>query len=246
MQLLNTLNSNILKHIKFYPWLIMLFMGLFLTANLVAQKIIALPYSSAHSVQHGWQLLFNAGDLVFPFMYLISLVVTEVYGFTLSRYMVWGAAIGSLPIFALLYLTITVPAAACWPHQMAYQLVLGRTPRILAASLFSFLLGEFCSTYLFAKIKLWQQGRFLWFRTSCATITGQFLDSYLFTIAAFAYTISWREVLLLSFGAWLAKMFFQAICTPLVYALAYFLKQREGLDVFDKETNFNPFSHFIS
>ncbi len=229
--LLDRLDGDSLRHIRFYPWLVMLFMGLFLTANLVAQKVVPVG-----------PLLFNAGDLVFPFMYLLSLVVTEVYGYAMSRRMIWGALISNLVVVLLVYGSIRLPAAECWSYQEAYQDILGRTPRILVASLFSFLIGEFLSTYVFAKVKVRCDGRYLWFRAICATITGQLLDSYLFTTIAFVRVVGIYEIHLMSLGAWLAKLFCQLICTPLVYRLANFLKRWEGIDVFDRETNFSPFN----
>ena len=134
-----------------------------------------------------------------------------------------------------------MPAAACWPHQAEYQNVLGRAPRILIASLISFLIGEFLSSYVFAKIKVRCHGRWIWLRTLCATVTGQLIDSYLFTTIAFIGTISFAELNLLSLGIWSAKMICQLFCTPLIYRIVNALKRCEGVDVFDRHTNFNPF-----
>jgi uncharacterized PurR-regulated membrane protein YhhQ (DUF165 family) len=40
---------------------------------------------------------------------------------------------------------------------------------------------------------------------------------------------------------WLSKSAYEAIITPLTYVVVNFLKKREGLDVFDTGTRFNPF-----
>ena len=41
---------------------------------------------------------------------------------------------------------------------------------------------------------------------------------------------------------WLVKTAYEALATPLTYAAVGFLKRREGVDVYDTETRFNPLS----
>ena len=41
---------------------------------------------------------------------------------------------------------------------------------------------------------------------------------------------------------WLAKTIYEIVATPLTYVVVSFLKRHEGLDTYDRGTNFNPFS----
>ena len=41
-------------------------------------------------------------------------------------------------------------------------------------------------------------------------------------------------------GQWIAKVLYEAAGTPLVYAVVAWLKAREGVDVYGRETDFNP------
>jgi queuosine precursor transporter len=41
---------------------------------------------------------------------------------------------------------------------------------------------------------------------------------------------------------WLAKTLYEAVLTPVTYVVVGFLKKKEGVDVYDHETRFNPLS----
>jgi hypothetical protein len=41
---------------------------------------------------------------------------------------------------------------------------------------------------------------------------------------------------------WLIKTAWEALLTPVTYAVVGFLKRREGVDVFDADTDFSPFA----
>ena len=216
--------------LKFYHLIAMLFVVLFLITNIIAQKIVPL----------GTKLVLTAGDFVYPLMYFVSMLLTEVYGYALSRQVIWSAFINNLLMVLIITLAIQLPAADCWQQQAAFATVLGAAPRLWLASLAAFLFGEFIGTYLLAKIKILTQGRYLWLRTFSATLIGQLIDSLIFTVIAFYGIHSWENVLLLSGAAYGCKLFYQLLLTPLSYPVVNFLKQQENLDIFDHHTRFNP------
>jgi hypothetical protein len=41
---------------------------------------------------------------------------------------------------------------------------------------------------------------------------------------------------------WLAKIAIEALATPLTYGAVKYLKKKEGIDVYDRQTDFNPFA----
>src|SRR6266566_2514374 len=97
---------------------------------------------------------FGAGVLFFPISYVFGDVLTEVYGYARARKVVW-AGFGAL-IFAsfMTWAVLAFPPAPGWPHQAAFQTVFGSTPRIVLASLIAYFCGEFCNSYVLAKMKL--------------------------------------------------------------------------------------------
>ncbi len=227
---LKELQSN--KQLKFYTPLAMLFVSLFIVVNLVTQKIVPI----------GDHLILTAGDFIYPLNYLLSMILTEVYGYAMSRRVIWTSFVCNIFVVLAILLSIALPDAASWHEQEQYVMILGRTPRILAASLSAFLVGEFIGSYILAKIKIFTSGKYLWFRAMGATIIGQLIDSMAFTAIAFAGVISWKDVIILSVAAYGCKLIYQILLTPIIYVVAGKLKKWEHVDIFDRNTNFNPFN----
>ncbi len=220
------------QQLKFYTPIAMLFVSLFIIVNIVTQKIVPV----------GKCLMLTAGDFIYPINYLLSMVLTEVYGYTMSRRVIWSAFGCNIFVALALFLSIALPEAATWHTQEQYAMILGRVPRILAASLGAFLVGEFIGTYILAKAKVFTAGKHLWLRTMGATLIGQFIDSIVFTSIAFIGIITWWDMAVLSLSAYGCKVIYQTLLMPIIYIVASFLKKREHVDIFDHDTKFNPFN----
>ena len=89
-------------------------------------------------------------------------------------------------------------------------------------------------------MKIATKGRWLWLRTIGSTLVGQGLDSLLFITFAFVGTIPLGALIIAIVTQWLAKSIYEAVVTPLTYWVVNFLKRKEGLDVYDHDTRFNP------
>jgi len=90
-------------------------------------------------------------------------------------------------------------------------------------------------------MKVATNGRFLWARTIASTLVGQALDSVVFVLIAFIGTIPINVLSGIIVTQWLVKSAYEAMLTPLTYRVVKFLKRREGIDVYDRTTRFNPF-----
>jgi hypothetical protein len=191
-----------------------------------------------------WGFTFGAGVLFFPISYVFGDVLTEVYGYARARKVVW-AGFGAL-IFAsfMSWAVLSFPPAADWPHQPAFETVFGGTPRIVAASLTAYFCGEFCNSYVLARMKVRSGGRFLWMRTIGSTIVGEGVDSLVFYPLAFYGAPGWTpaQVWTVMTGNYLVKVLWEALMTPLTYRIVNFLKRAESEDYFDRATDFTPFS----
>lgn len=211
------------------------FMAAFVAILLLSNLIGAAKLSSVGG------FTFGAGILFFPLGYVIGDVLTEVYGYARARRCVW-AGFGAMLFMALMsYVVVSLPPADGWPDQKAYEAVFGNTWRIVAASLLAFWAGEFANSFVLAKMKLLTQGRHLWMRTIGSTIVGQGVDSLIFYPLAFLGIWQTHQVALVMVTNWAMKVGWEAVLTPVTYAVVGFLKRREGLDVYDSGTDFTPF-----
>jgi uncharacterized integral membrane protein (TIGR00697 family) len=126
--------------------------------------------------------------------------------------------------------------------QPALEIVFGSTGRIVAASMVAYWLGDFANSFVLAKMKLWTGGRWLWTRTIGSTVVGQGLDSLTFYPIAFWGVWEGETIAAVIAFNWTMKVLVEVVFTPVTYAVIGFLKRREGIDVYDENTHFTPFS----
>lgn len=189
----------------------------------------------------GWPFVFGAGILFFPLSYVLGDVMTEVYGYARARRIIWAGFAAMLFMAAMSWVVVAMPPAAGWEGQAAYEAVFGAVPRIVAASIVAFWAGEFVNSYVLARMKLWTRGKMLWTRTIGSTVVGQGVDSLIFYPLAFLGVWSTSQVLTVMATNWALKVLWEVVLTPVTYAVVGWLKQREGVDVFDEGTDFTPF-----
>jgi len=191
-------------------------------------------------------ITFGAGNLFFPIGYIFGDVLTEVYGYARARLVIW-AGFGAMAFATLMsFVVLNLPADPDEPFntviQPALETVFGNTWRIVAGSMLAFWAGDFVNSYVMAKMKLWSEGKHLWMRTIGSTAVGQGVDSLIFYPIAF-YGI-WDTSTLLAVVAfnWVFKVSIEVFFTPVTYAVVGFLKRAEGVDHYDRSTDFTPFS----
>ena len=206
-----------------------IFVTCLITANIIAVKIIG--FGSVY---------LPAAIVVFPISYIFGDILTEVYGYKQARRIIWLGFACNLIFVFFAWVGQLLPAAAFWGGQAAYDSILGYAPRILAASFLGYLVGEFANSIILARMKVLTRGRWLWTRTVGSTIVGQGFDTTLFIVIAFVGTPAFAAIMILHH--WLAKIAIEALATPLTYRAVNYLKKKEGVDVYDRQTNFNPFT----
>jgi queuosine precursor transporter len=187
---------------------------------------------------------FGAGILFFPISYVIDDVLTEVYGFARARRALW-AGFAALLFMALMEWTVVhLPVAEGWTGQGAYERVFGSGWRIILASMTAFFVGDFLNSVVLAKMKIWTNGKYLWTRTIGSTIVGEGADSLIFYPLAFYGMADWPVAALgaVMVSQFILKVSWEALLTPVTYAVVGWLKRREGVDVYDVGTDFTPFA----
>jgi uncharacterized integral membrane protein (TIGR00697 family) len=212
--------------------------------NLISGLFVATLLISNTTASKPWQMgpfVFPGGSILFPLTYIFGDVLTEVYGYTRSRQVIWIGFIANLLMAFAYGVVIALPPPPFWSQQSALTATLGQVPRIVLASLIAYLAGEFTNSFVLAKMKIWTKGRHLWARTIGSTVMGQAVDTFLFTGMAFLGVWPFRYVMVTGGSLYLFKVGYETLATPATYAIVGFLKKREGIDTFDLQTNFTPF-----
>ena len=224
--------SGARRHFRYFDYVMAAFVAILLLSNLIGASKLA-------SVQG---FTFGAGILFFPVSYVLGDVLTEVYGYANARRCVWAGFAALLFMAFMSWVVIKLPAAAGWDGQAAYESVFGNTWRIVAASMLAFWAGEFVNSFVLAKLKILTAGKHLWTRTIGSTVFGQAVDSLIFYPIAFLGIWSNAQVLTVMVTNWGLKVLWEALLTPVTYAVVGWLKAREGVEVFDTGTDFSPFA----
>jgi uncharacterized integral membrane protein (TIGR00697 family) len=224
------------RRYRYYDLVMAAFVTVLLCSNLIGAA------KACQVTILGRPFTFTAGVLFFPIAYIFGDVLTEVYGYARARKVVW-AGFGA-QVFAALMTAVVIrfPPAPGWQGQQAIESVFGGTPRIVAASLVAYFAGEFCNSYVLAKMKILTEGRFLWARTIGSTIVGEGVDSLIFYPLAFYGLWPTPLVLGVMLGNYTLKVGWEVVNTPLTYRVVAFLKRAEAEDYYDRDTNFTPFS----
>ena len=226
------------RQYRYFEFVMVAFVVVLVCSNLIGPAKIAevnLPFWGPY--------VFGAGVIFFPISYIFGDILTEVYGYSRARRVIW-AGFGAL-IFAAVMAAVVValPPASFWEHQRAYEVAFGNAWRVVAASMIAYFCGEFVNSFVLAKMKVWTNGRALWTRTIGSTIFGEAVDSAIFYPLAFYNTgIIPNEALLTVMAAqFVTKTLVEVAFTPVTYAVVGFLKRAEHEDYYDRDTDFNPF-----
>jgi hypothetical protein len=192
---------------------------------------------------------FGAGVLFFPMSYIAGDVLTEVYGYARARRVFWASVAAAAFAAGMAAFITWIPPAPDWnidvggvTRQEAFAMNFGQAPRIVAASCLAIWAGEFVNALVLAKMKVHSSGKNLWMRMVCSTAAGQAVDKIIFYPIAFWGM--WTTELILTVAAtnYALQVAWEALLTPVTYRIVGFLKRAEGVDVYDKETDFTPFS----
>jgi uncharacterized integral membrane protein (TIGR00697 family) len=226
------------RSFRYYDIIMAAFVAILLLSNIIGaskRATLDLPLIGAWS--------FGAGVMFFPISYIIGDVLTEVYGYARARRVIW-VGFGALIFMAFMsWVVVSLPPAEGWPGQAAYESVFGNSWRIVLASITAFWVGEFANSFVLARMKSFTNGRYLWTRTIGSTVVGQGLDSLIFYPLAFYGLAGWpiEQLWQVVVSQFVIKTLWEALLTPVTYAVVGTLKRREGVEVFDEHTDFTPF-----
>lgn len=225
---------------RYFDLIMAAFVAVLLISNITVVKIFRLgPIQIGPLTIGPWAT--DGATFFFPVSYIFGDVLTEVYGYARSRRVIWAGFV-AVALASVVYTIVGgLPPAADWPNQGAYEAILGQVPRFAVAGLVAFWAGEFCNSFVLARMKVLTSGKRLWTRTIGSTIVGQAVDTGIFVVLGFAGTIPPKLIWDIFVFGFVFKVAYETLATPLTYAVVGFLKRAEREDYFDVDTDFNPF-----
>lgn len=187
-------------------------------ANIMSAKMVVLPY---------FELTIPAGLIVYPFTFLLSDLVTEIFGSKKARLMVYIALGMNLLSFGLIKLALILPTDAL-ETESAFQVVLGLSGLRIFSSLIAYVIAQIADIQLYAWIKQWTGPRWLWLRNNGSTCIAQVIDTVVIDII-FLYGglgMEMKEVFPIMVFSYAYKAFFSVACTPLFYLCVFVIRRK--------------------
>lgn len=186
------------------PVLMAISTGAMLIANIIAGKQFQI-----------FDFALPCAVVIFPITYILSDVFSEVYGYKWSRRAAWVSFGMNLFAVAAFQMTIALPGVAWFTSQEAFEIVLGNTPRILIASLLSYMIGDWVNDRVFRRMKAADtENKRFGLRAIASSFFGEFTDSLIFIPFAFIGTMPVSQMVTMVFIQAGTKLVLELVLLP--------------------------------
>ncbi len=220
---------------RIYLILAALFICSLVVSNLIFQKFFSWDFFGLYTFE------ISVGILPYPITFLITDLISEVYGKKKANQVVTAGIFASFFSLLIVYIGNAVPATEWSPvDDTLYTKVFGATAVAVFASMMAYLLAQYIDIYIFHFWKRMTKGKHLWLRNNFSTFTSQFVDTFtvLFLLCSFG-KIEWSLFSGLLVGGFLFKVLVAALDTPILYLSVYGLRKYLGLEFAQEITDVN-------
>ncbi len=213
---------------QFYLVLAGIFIASLVTCNLIANKFV--------TVDLGFKVfIVSAGILPYPLTFLVTDLISELYGQKKANLVVFSGFIASL--FVLLFLWLggqfnAIPSSIV--DDVTYNSVFRNAWRLIAASMVAYLIAQFIDVRIFHFWKKLTNGKHLWLRNNGSTIASQLVDTSLVICILFVGVWKPDQIISAIFDGWMFKMLMAFIDTPIIYGILYLLKGKIDIATYEE------------
>jgi len=195
--------------------LVSIFVGALVISSVLASKIITI-----------FGLFVPAGVLAYCITFVVTDVISEIWGKERANRVVFSGFIALLVAFLLIRIALFWDAAPYWREQKAFSTILGRTSRIIIGSFIAYLASQYHDVWAFHIWRKLTGERHLWLRNTASTVVSQFIDTLVFIPIAFYGTM---PVFPLIKHQYIIKVLIALLDTPFVYLVVILVRRRYSM-----------------
>lgn len=212
---------------RFYLVLAACFIAALVACNLIFQKFFTWSPFGLYTFE------ISVGILPYPATFLITDVISEIYGKRRANQVVFAGLFASLFVAGIVLLAQAAPQTEWSPVSDAeFSKVFGLFGPAVFASMMAYLAAQFIDIRVFHFFKTATKGRHLWLRNNVSTISSQFVDTAtVLLLLCSAGAIEWERFGALLANGFLFKVLVALADTPFAYLIIGSLRNRFGLDV---------------
>jgi uncharacterized integral membrane protein (TIGR00697 family) len=210
---------------KIYLILGALFVASLVASNLIFQKFFYWDFFGLYTFE------ISVGILPYPITFLITDIISEVYGKRKANQIVTIGIFASFFSMLIVFVSGIVPATNWSPvSDTLFNKVFGATAIAVLASMFAYLFAQYIDIQLFHFWKRLTKGKHLWLRNNFSTFLSQFVDTFTVLILLCSFgKIEWKLFSSLLLSGFLFKVLIAVLDTPLLYLAVYAFRNRFGL-----------------
>lgn len=215
-----------------YLILAALFIASLVTSNLIFQKFFYwYPFNITLFDVNLFEI--SVGLLPYPITFLITDVLSEIYGQKKANHVVIAGIFASFFSLLIIYISKEVPATS-WSqvNNDTFINVFGAAPLAVFASMLAYLFAQFIDIKVYHFWKKRTKGKHLWLRNNFSTFTSQFVDTITVLLLLCSFQIiNWDKFLGLLLSGVIFKMMIAAIDTPILYLIVYWFRKKFNLKI---------------
>jgi uncharacterized integral membrane protein (TIGR00697 family) len=222
--------NNPTKANSLYIILSGVFIASLVSSNLIFQKFFQLdiwiPFIGKYTFEQ------SVGLLPYPITFLVTDIISEIYGRQKANQVVTSGLIASLFMVLVVLISDNVAATSWSPvDDEMFHSVFGLSAAAVFASMMAYLFAQYVDIRIFHFWKKLTKGKHLWLRNNTSTIFSQFIDTFLVLFLLCSLdVIGWDRFSILLLNGFLFKVFFAAFDTPILYFLTWYLRKKFNLN----------------
>jgi len=211
------------KELQLFIILTSLFIAALITCNLIANKFVLIDLGFK-------TFIVSAGILPYPITFLITDILSEIYGRKMTNKVVMSGFFASMMVLFFLWLGSQPSAIETSPvNDDTYNTVFRNAWRVMGASMIAYLSAQFLDVKLFHFWKNLTKGKHLWLRNNASTIGSQLVDTTLVICVLFIGVWEKGDIIQAIIDGWIFKMLCALIDTPIFYMCTSYFKGKFGL-----------------
>ena len=174
----------------------------------------------------GYSFTASMGAILYSGIYFATDVLNEKFGREEANRAVMLGFVANIAVMITLLISVQfrpseITGSALEVHK-AISTLAGYSPFFVIGSLIAYLVSQTFDVWIFHRIKVLTDGKYLWLRNNVSTITSQALDTFLYT---FVWVIGTELSFAAAFGIALTKYVFKVIIALVDTIFIYWVRK---------------------
>lgn len=178
-----------------------------------------------------WGLTVPCGVIIYPVVFILTSVIADVYGESTAQKTIIFGVLCNLLFVIVSTVALLLPPASFWPGQESFAYIFSQTPRMLIASFTSYIIGNFINARLTTILKRNSKDGDIGYKSIIAIAIGEIVDNTIFIGLAFAFSVSWTNIVIMILVHFVIMFIWTFIAQPITMRVVKWAKKGENAQI---------------